>query len=105
MSKRDLASKSGGSMNLDLFADDAPPAAPDSPASAAPPTESAAQPHPALSDTAALFLLCERWVSRGWLRDLDLALVRFLDRETQNAPPLLLLGAALASHQIGRAHV
>ncbi|WP_159177943.1 MULTISPECIES: exodeoxyribonuclease V subunit alpha [Halomonadaceae] len=95
-------------MNLDLFADDAPPAAPDSTASVTPPTESAAsatQPHPALSDTAALFLLCERWVSSGWLRDLDLALVRFLDRETQNAPPLLLLGAALASHQLGRGHV
>ncbi|WP_425270331.1 exodeoxyribonuclease V subunit alpha [Halomonas alkaliantarctica] len=92
-------------MNLDLFADDAPPAAPDSTAPVTPPTESVAQPHPALSDTAALFLLCERWVSRGWLRDLDLALVRFLDRETQNAPPLLLLGAALASHQLGRGHV
>ncbi|OJA05150.1 exodeoxyribonuclease V subunit alpha [Halomonas sp. QHL1] len=95
-------------MNLDLFADDAPPAAPDSTASVTPLMESAAsdaQPHPALSDTAALFLLCERWVSRGWLRDLDLALVRFLDRETQNAPPLLLLGAALASHQLGRGHV
>lgn len=107
MSKRDTASKNE-SMNLDLFADDAPPAAPDSTASVTPPTESAAsatQPHPALSDTAALFLLCERWVSRGWLRDLDLALVRFLDRETQNAPPLLLLGAALASHQLGRGHV
>jgi len=104
MSKRDLASKNGP-MNLDLFADNAPPAAPDSTASVTPPTEAAAQPHPALSDTAALFLLCERWVSRGWLRDLDLALVRFLDRETQNAPPLLLLGAALASHQLGRGHV
>lgn len=107
MSKRDTASKNE-SMNLDLFYDDAPAAAPDSTASVTPPTESttsAAQPHPALSDTAALFLLCERWVSRGWLRDLDLALVRFLDRETQNAPPLLLLGAALASHQLGRGHV
>lgn len=107
MSKRDTASKNE-SMNFDLFADDAPPAVPDSTVSATPPTESAAsaaQPHPALSDTAALFLLCERWVSRGWLRDLDLALVRFLDRETQNAPPLLLLGAALASHQLGRGHV
>tara|TARA_R110002049_G_scaffold43021_1_gene127526 strand:- start:8294 stop:10579 length:2286 start_codon:yes stop_codon:yes gene_type:complete len=107
MSKRDTASMNE-SMNLDLFADDAPPAAPDSTASVTPPTEAAAsatQPHPALSGTAALFLLCERWVSRGWLRDLDLALVRFLDRETQNAPPLLLLGAALASHQLGRGHV
>ncbi|MFB9869149.1 exodeoxyribonuclease V subunit alpha [Vreelandella sulfidaeris] len=95
-------------MNLDLFADDAAPAAPDSAASATPPAASAtsaAQPHPALSDTAELFLLCERWVARGWLRDLDLALVRFLARETQNAPPLLLLAAALASHQLGRGHV
>lgn len=108
MSKRDVASKNGGSMNLDLFADDAAPAAPDSVASATQPAvsaTSAAQPHPALSDTAELFLLCERWVARGWLRDLDLALVRFLARETQNAPPLLLLAAALASHQLGRGHV
>ncbi|MBT2772139.1 exodeoxyribonuclease V subunit alpha [Halomonas sp. ISL-60] len=95
-------------MNLDLFADDAPPAASDSSAPLTPPTESAAsaaQPHPALSDTAALLQLCERWVSRGWLRDLDLALVRFFERESQHAPPLLLLGAALASHQLGRGHV
>ncbi|WP_374694404.1 exodeoxyribonuclease V subunit alpha [Halomonas sp. SpR1] len=95
-------------MNLDLFADDAPPAAPDSTTSTAPPSESTTsttQPHPALSDTAALLQLCERWVSRGWLRDLDLALVRFFERESQHAPPLLLLGAALASHQLGRGHV
>ena len=107
MSKRNLASKNE-SMNLDLFADDAPPAEPDSTVSAAPPPESAtsaSQPHPALSDTAALLELCERWVSRGWLRDLDLALVRFFERESQHAPPLLLLGAALASHQLGRGHV
>lgn len=90
MSKRDTGSIND-SMNLDLFADDTPPAA--------------AQPHPALSDTTALLLLCERWVARGWLRDLDLALVRFFERESQNAPPLLLLGAALASHQLGRGHV
>ncbi|BBI63166.1 hypothetical protein HSBAA_44720 [Vreelandella sulfidaeris] len=66
-------------MNLDLFADDAPPAAAQSQGSTAPtaPQVTAAQPHPALSDTAELFLLCERWVARGWLRDLDLALVRF----------------------------
>ncbi|MGY2463088.1 exodeoxyribonuclease V subunit alpha [Vreelandella sulfidaeris] len=94
-------------MNLDLFADDAPPAAAQSQGSTAPtaPQVTAAQPHPALSDTAELFLLCERWVARGWLRDLDLALVRFFEQETYNAPPLLLLAAALASHQLGRGHV
>ncbi|MGP9684636.1 exodeoxyribonuclease V subunit alpha [Halomonas sp. AOP25-F1-15] len=103
MSKRET-----DSMNFDLFADDAPPVPADSTAPAAASKESvtsAELPHPALSDTAALLQLCERWVSRGWLRDLDLALVRFFERESQNAPPLLLLGAALASHQLGRGHV
>nr|WP_241524618.1 exodeoxyribonuclease V subunit alpha [Halomonas sulfidaeris] len=93
-------------MNLDLFADDAPPAARSEDAAApTAPQVKAAQPHPALSDTAELFMLCERWVARGWLRDLDLALVRFFEHETHNAPPLLLLAAALASHQLGRGHV
>ncbi|MDW0360294.1 exodeoxyribonuclease V subunit alpha [Halomonas venusta] len=61
--------------------------------------------HPALSDTAELLTLCERWVARGWLRDLDRALVRFLAAEAADAPVLLLLAAALASHQLGRGHV
>nr|WP_096300909.1 exodeoxyribonuclease V subunit alpha [Halomonas sp. hl-4] len=61
--------------------------------------------HHALSDTTELLALCERWVARGWLRDLDRALVRFLAMEAPDAPPLLLLGAALASHQLGRGHV
>ncbi|SER90645.1 DNA helicase/exodeoxyribonuclease V, alpha subunit [Vreelandella subterranea] len=61
--------------------------------------------HLALSDTTELLALCERWVARGWLRDLDRALVRFLAMEAPDAPPLLLLGAALASHQLGRGHV
>lgn len=105
MSKRDTASMNEP-MNLDLFADDAPPAARSEDAAApTTPQVKTAQPHPALSDTAELFLLCERWVARGWLRDLDLALVRFFEHETRNAPPLLLLAAALASHQLGRGHV
>ncbi|WP_249975803.1 exodeoxyribonuclease V subunit alpha [Vreelandella olivaria] len=61
--------------------------------------------HPALSDTDALLALCERWVARGWLKDLDRALVRFLAVEAPDASPLLLLAAALASHQLGRGHV
>ncbi|MBP5981768.1 MAG: exodeoxyribonuclease V subunit alpha [Halomonas sp.] len=63
------------------------------------------QPHPALSDIGALLTLCERWVARGWLRDLDRALVSFFAREVGQAPPLLLLATALASHQLGRGHV
>ncbi|NOG31437.1 exodeoxyribonuclease V subunit alpha [Halomonas sp. TBZ9] len=85
---------------LDLFGADAD-------SGTAPPAVVAAPPssHPALSDTQALLELCERWVARGWLRDLDRALVRFLASEAADASPLLLLAAALASHQLGRGHV
>ncbi|WP_321878887.1 exodeoxyribonuclease V subunit alpha [Paraburkholderia bannensis] len=57
-------------------------------------------------DSAAQMLATlERWVERGWLRALDGAFARFLLEETPGAPPLLLLAAALASHQLGRGHV
>ncbi|WP_166263651.1 exodeoxyribonuclease V subunit alpha [Marinobacter caseinilyticus] len=62
-----------------------------------------------LTSPTALFSLLEQWVTLGWLRPLDTALARFLDDETrvanQPASPLLLLLAALASHQLGRGHV
>ncbi|MBS9403567.1 exodeoxyribonuclease V subunit alpha [Halomonas sp. TRM85114] len=61
--------------------------------------------HPALEDIDALIALLDRWVARGWLRALDRALVVFLHREINDGPPLLLLAAALASHQLGRGHV
>lgn len=61
--------------------------------------------HPALFEPQALLDLLERWVARGWLRDLDRALARFLLNEAPDAPALLLLAAALASHQLGRGHV
>ncbi|RUR34133.1 exodeoxyribonuclease V subunit alpha [Vreelandella nanhaiensis] len=101
---------------LDLFGDSEPPA----PKAVSPKPVSRAvdahadshaveprtlQPHPALSDMGALLALCERWVARGWLRDLDRALVSFFAREAGQVPPLLLLATALASHQLGRGHV
>ena len=50
-----------------------------------------------------------RWVEAGWMRSLDLALARFLiDKLAGNDPPaspLLALGIALTSHQVGRGHV
>ncbi len=76
--------------------------------------EPAAAPEHALSDHAALFALLDRWVDRGWLRSLDRAFAAFLHREASRenhangvseASPLLLLAAALASHQLGRGHV
>jgi len=46
----------------------------------------------------------DRWVDVGWLRELDRAFARFLQREGAEVEPLLLLAAALASHQLGRGH-
>ncbi|MDY7114893.1 exodeoxyribonuclease V subunit alpha [Halomonas sp. SSL-5] len=68
-------------------------------------------PEQALADHATLFALLDRWVARGWLRSLDRAFAAFLHREASRenkvseASPLLLLAAALASHQLGRGHV
>jgi exodeoxyribonuclease V alpha subunit len=44
------------------------------------------------------------WVESGWLRDVDAAFARFLAREIPDAHALLILAAALASHQLGRGH-
>ena len=56
------------------------------------------------SDNTALLALLERWAEHGWLRALDVAFASFLAREEPAAPPLLILAAALASHQLGRGH-
>ncbi|NMG00389.2 exodeoxyribonuclease V subunit alpha [Aromatoleum toluolicum] len=56
----------------------------------------------ARGDVAALL---RRWVERGWLRPLDRVFAEFLRDEAPDADPLLLLAAALASHQLGRGHV
>jgi exodeoxyribonuclease V alpha subunit len=58
-----------------------------------------------MQDTSALFQLLTQWVNRGWLRALDLALVRFFKDEAPEASAPLLLAAALVSHQLGRGHV
>lgn len=60
--------------------------------------------NPALRDTAATLELIRRWAARGWLRSLDAAFAGFLVDEVADAPPLLILAAALASHQLGRGH-
>jgi exodeoxyribonuclease V alpha subunit len=44
------------------------------------------------------------WVARGWLRELDRAFAAFLATRAPDADPLLVLAAALASHQLGRGH-
>ncbi|MDU9026068.1 exodeoxyribonuclease V subunit alpha [Pseudomonas corrugata] len=52
-----------------------------------------------------LLLLLTRWVERGWLRALDKAFVAFLHELAPDDDPLVLLAAALASHQLGHGHV
>lgn len=49
--------------------------------------------------------LLESWVTRGWLREVDLALVRFIVAEVPETAPALMLATALVSHQLGRGHV
>ena len=49
--------------------------------------------------------LVQTWTARGWLRPLDRAFVMFLSKQERDASPLVLIGAALASHQLGRGHV
>ncbi|MCG6897975.1 MAG: exodeoxyribonuclease V subunit alpha [Thiocapsa sp.] len=62
--------------------------------------------HPtALDSGAPLRILLTRWAERDWLRPLDVAFAELLWREVPDAPPLLILAAALASHQLGRGHV
>lgn len=58
-----------------------------------------------LDDRAELLALLDTWVARGWLRDLDRALAALFAELDSNASPLLLLAAALASHQLGHGHV
>ncbi|TLP63634.1 MULTISPECIES: exodeoxyribonuclease V subunit alpha [Pseudomonas] len=52
-----------------------------------------------------LLALLDRWVERGWLRALDRAFVSFLEERAPGSDPLVLLAAALASHQLGHGHV
>ncbi|MCF8088273.1 MAG: exodeoxyribonuclease V subunit alpha [Desulfotignum sp.] len=49
--------------------------------------------------------LIHTWTDRGWLRPIDRAFVMFLLRKDPLASSLVLLGAAFASHQLGRGHI
>ncbi len=57
-----------------------------------------------LTDHTSVRALISRWTEHGWLRALDAAFAGFIADEVPDAPPLLLLAAALASHQLGRGH-
>ena len=58
-----------------------------------------------LPSAKALRDLLDQWVAQGWLRELDVAFIRFLHEEVTDANAATLLAAALVSHQLGRGHV
>jgi len=54
---------------------------------------------------AEFFDLLHTWTGRSWFRPIDRAFVLFLHRQDPSASSPVLLGAALASHQLGRGHL
>ncbi|MEC8859240.1 MAG: exodeoxyribonuclease V subunit alpha [Pseudomonadota bacterium] len=61
----------------------------------------------ALADSKILIRVLDQWAQADWLRWLDVEVVRFLWQQTatsEPASPLLLLAAALCSHQNGHGH-
>ncbi|MGO1463080.1 MAG: exodeoxyribonuclease V subunit alpha [Marinobacter sp.] len=79
---------------------------PETPASGAGGNDSASL---ALTDTTTVLHLLDNWQQAGWVRPLDVRFARLiqdLSEEQGAAPkPLVLLLAALTSHQVGRGHV
>ncbi|MEQ9547189.1 MAG: exodeoxyribonuclease V subunit alpha [Marinobacter sp.] len=90
---------------FDLGDDDQSPAQPSSAAPSAPPVDTRKL-LASFNRTEALLL---QWQQAEWIRPLDVGfarLIRTLLEEQGNTPqPLLLLLAALTSHQVGRGHV
>ncbi|MFT4100774.1 MAG: hypothetical protein QM674_07005, partial [Burkholderiaceae bacterium] len=62
-------------------------------------------PHWRTADRSSALRMLGEWAAHGWLRELDRAFAGFVDRHLARPSPLLLVGAALASHQLGRGHV
>lgn len=56
-------------------------------------------------ERAELFALLAAWTELGWLRELDRAFAQFLAELDPDAQPLVILGGALVSHQLGQGHV
>ena len=58
-----------------------------------------------LADRESILQLLNDWLASGWIRALDVALVKLLAKLDTSAEPLVLLAAALASHQLGHGHI
>ncbi|SFR62042.1 DNA helicase/exodeoxyribonuclease V, alpha subunit [Marinobacter daqiaonensis] len=63
----------------------------------------------ALAEPETILELLSRWRAADWIRPLDVEFARLIrslsGEQGEEAPPLLLLLAALTSHQVGRGHV
>jgi hypothetical protein len=77
---------------------------------AAPPTLPEPEPHQATAppappaNTAALLRTLKGWSSQGWLRRLDSAFAGFMLDLSPDAPPPVVMAAALVAHMEGRGH-
>ncbi|GGY72899.1 exodeoxyribonuclease V subunit alpha [Marinobacter zhanjiangensis] len=92
-------------LDLGEATDESPPMAP-TPSTTTVPTVDAAAP---FADPDGMEQLLAGWQEEGWIRPLDrefACLIRSLSEEQGEPPePLLILLAALVSHQVGRGHV
>jgi len=70
-----------------------------------PPDASADARHPVLSEAHRVLELLRQWQEVGWIQPLDARFAAFLHQQCPDASGLLLLAAALASHQLARGHV
>ncbi len=62
-------------------------------------------PPPGAVDMASITRQLARWIAVGWLRPLDAHLARFVSARAPAGDPLVILSAALVSHQLGRGHI
>ncbi|MBW7471761.1 exodeoxyribonuclease V subunit alpha [Marinobacter sp. F4218] len=73
------------------------------------PTASAIDTRHLFSRAETMDHLLDQWQQRDWLRPLDVGFARLIrtlsEEQGEPAPPLVLLLAALVSHQVGRGHV
>lgn len=58
-----------------------------------------------LASQEGMLQLLNSWLDAGWIRALDLALVKLLLNLDPQAEPLVLLAIALTSHQLGHGHI
>jgi len=69
------------------------------------PTPLMPSPHSPLTGSATTIEVLRQWRDIGWIRALDCAFAEFLHLQHPTTSPLVLLGAALVSHQSGRGHL